>query len=72
MSSDDAQNLAIQANQLLTAKGLDPMAVVRVLAPILLGLSVCRECGCTDISACDVGCFWVEEDLCSACTVPGA
>ena len=72
MSSKDAESFAIQANQLLTAHGLEPTAVVRVLAPILLGLSVCRECGCTDITACDVGCFWVEEDLCSACTGPDA
>lgn len=28
---------------------------------------VCRECGCTDDCACPEGCFWVEEDLCSAC-----
>lgn len=27
----------------------------------------CRVCGCTDDRACVGGCFWVEEDLCSAC-----
>lgn len=27
----------------------------------------CRECGCTDDHACDGGCCWVEEDLCSSC-----
>lgn len=27
----------------------------------------CRVCGCTDIAACPGGCYWVEEDLCSAC-----
>lgn len=30
----------------------------------------CRVCGCTDDLACDVhgvACFWVEDDLCSAC-----
>jgi hypothetical protein len=31
----------------------------------------CRECGCTAYCACtheDLGaCWWVEEDLCSAC-----
>lgn len=32
----------------------------------------CRECGCTDTSACydperGGGCYWVEADLCSAC-----
>ncbi len=28
---------------------------------------VCRACGCTDAEACDGGCTWVEDDLCSAC-----
>jgi hypothetical protein len=27
----------------------------------------CRVCGCTDDHACEGGCYWVEEDLCSAC-----
>jgi hypothetical protein len=27
----------------------------------------CRECGCTDERACPGGCYWVEDDLCSAC-----
>lgn len=27
----------------------------------------CRVCGCTDDHACPGGCYWVEEDLCSAC-----
>jgi len=27
----------------------------------------CRICGCTDDRACEGGCFWIEEDLCSAC-----
>lgn len=27
----------------------------------------CRECGCTDLRACDGGCWWVEGDLCSSC-----
>ena len=25
----------------------------------------CRVCGCTDESACEGGCSWVEPDLCS-------
>lgn len=28
---------------------------------------VCRVCGCTKNNACLGGCYWVEEDLCSAC-----
>jgi hypothetical protein len=27
----------------------------------------CRLCGCTDACACPGGCWWVEDDLCSAC-----
>lgn len=27
----------------------------------------CRECGCTDGRACEGGCWWVEQDLCSKC-----
>lgn len=27
----------------------------------------CRECGCTNLSACPGGCWWVEDDLCSSC-----
>lgn len=28
---------------------------------------VCRVCGCTEFTACENGCSWVEADLCSAC-----
>ncbi|MHB1278274.1 MAG: hypothetical protein ACYC1Q_07740 [Bacteroidia bacterium] len=35
---------------------------------------ICRQCGCVAMDACDdqfTGCcFWVEEDLCSACATP--
>ena len=27
----------------------------------------CRVCGCTQARACTGGCYWVSEDLCSAC-----
>jgi hypothetical protein len=27
----------------------------------------CRGCGCTDDDACEGGCEWVDEDLCSRC-----
>jgi hypothetical protein len=32
-----------------------------------VGIRACRVCGCTDNSACEEGCEWVGEDLCSAC-----
>jgi len=28
---------------------------------------VCRVCGCTQLHACEGGCYWVEVDLCSRC-----
>lgn len=31
------------------------------------GEVMCRRCGCTETRACEDGCFWVEEDLCSQC-----
>ena len=30
----------------------------------------CRKCGCTEDAACEEGCSWVEEDLCSQCVEP--
>ena len=42
-------------------------AYVRYRASEVLGFPVCRECGCTDFTACDDGCEWVDIDLCSAC-----
>jgi hypothetical protein len=27
----------------------------------------CRRCGCTEERACVGGCWWVQDDLCSAC-----
>lgn len=33
------------------------------------GRRACKVCGCTDDHACEGGCFWVAEDLCSACAL---
>lgn len=30
-------------------------------------VQTCRACGCTDMRACEGGCYWIEPDLCSAC-----
>lgn len=30
---------------------------------------ICRVCGCTNFSACAGGCWWVEDELCSACAI---
>lgn len=66
-SESAAAALAAEAHRVLSAAGLDPAAVVRVLAPDVLGIRVCRRCGCTDIFACDEGCEWLTDTLCSAC-----
>jgi len=29
---------------------------------------MCAVCGCTDEEACEGGCRWVEDDLCSRCS----
>jgi len=31
----------------------------------------CRVCGCGNAAACDGGCEWVEQDLCSKCDLRG-
>lgn len=31
----------------------------------------CRVCGCDNFHACPRGCYWIEEDLCSACEGKG-
>lgn len=31
------------------------------------GLTRCRVCGCTELHACEMGCSWVFDDLCSIC-----
>ena len=37
-----------------------------------LGIRACRNCGCTEASGCDDGCWWVGPDLCSNCALdPG-
>jgi DNA-binding XRE family transcriptional regulator len=28
---------------------------------------VCHKCGCTDFFACENGCYWVSDNLCSEC-----
>jgi DNA-binding transcriptional ArsR family regulator len=33
----------------------------------LSGARTCRTCGCTNQWACEGGCDWVDEDLCSTC-----
>jgi len=39
--------------------------------PARLG-GVCRVCGCSQNDACDAGCGWAAEDLCTACVEGGS
>lgn len=32
---------------------------------------MCQDCGCTDDHACDPPCYWVDDNLCSACAPKG-
>lgn len=32
-----------------------------------VGRRICRICGCWELEACETGCSWVAEDLCSSC-----
>jgi hypothetical protein len=34
-----------------------------------LAVPTCRQCGCTDERACAGGCWWVEADVCSQCSL---
>lgn len=33
----------------------------------MAGRRICRICGCWEHEACEPGCSWVAEDLCSVC-----
>ena len=33
----------------------------------MIAMRRCRVCGCTDLQACEGGCWWIEDDLCSSC-----
>lgn len=43
--------------------------------PAIADVRRCRRCSCTDLQACvteaDSACWWVEDDLCSACASRG-
>ena len=35
-------------------------------------VQICRVCGCSNEDPCEEGCYWVEEDLCSVCSLKKA
>lgn len=48
----------------------DVVAAARSLMGAMYAVAevqACRKCGCWEMEACEGGCWWVEEDLCSAC-----
>ncbi len=46
--------------------------LIKVGVDVATTQAVCRRCGCTYSTPCDVGggetCHWVRDDLCSACS----
>lgn len=44
-----------------------PEEAQALMAKTASNIRHCRVCGCNDFHACPQGCFWVEQDLCSAC-----
>ncbi len=48
------------------------MILKHLLRPRAKAVQACRQCGCTEVTACrvnEVPCCWVEPDLCSACAI---
>lgn len=44
------------------------LAADRATEPVfVVSLRKCRYCGCTDDRACDGGCWWIADDVCSSC-----
>lgn len=60
-----------RAVSVLLDAGLEVDQVVRVLAPQVLEIPVCRVCGYTDSHCCGEGLNWVDDSLCSACAEEG-
>lgn len=54
-----------------TASEAAILAYMPILDEALSAQRRCRVCGCTDYNACICGCFWVADDLCSACLEKG-
>ncbi len=60
----DAVDEALPDNAFLATDGQLPRL------PALLG-GVCSVCSCSQNDACDEGCGWASEDLCTACVEGG-
>ena len=66
-----AARVRAAANRVRQVLALEPLAPTIQLAPRTNGPRRCRACGCIDSDrVCrqsGVPCFWVADDLCSAC-----
>lgn len=51
-----------------TFEPASPEEAQRLMAETLKTMRKCRVCGCSEFDPCPEGCFWVERDLCLACT----
>jgi len=49
--------------------GVDLASGPDMTAESVFDVHKCRECGCIDLNACQGGCYWVEDDLCSKCAI---
>jgi hypothetical protein len=61
-----ANDAALAGALFNTVKVAFPETLFGDVVPSRIG-GVCRKCGCTEYDACEGGCSWAEEDLCSAC-----
>ena len=60
-------SVAITSNSPSTAAKVGPEAAKALMATSAGNIRTCRACGCDDFHACEGGCSWTEQDLCSAC-----
>lgn len=44
-----------------------PEEAQALMAQNAASMQKCRVCGCDDFHPCTGGCYWAEDDLCSAC-----
>lgn len=74
VGDDDEETFLGKVDAALEAASIKTLdtAIPMVLGEVSGWSPICRECGCTDDAACEGGCTWVEEDLCSACVAKAA
>jgi hypothetical protein len=53
--------------QILRWSNIDLRKCLKKRPVEMMQVPTCQKCGCTDARACEGGCSWVEDDLCSRC-----